>query len=379
MARWLPAFCTVIALLCGWWLGRAGENRPESAGSVVVPETGEAQLAENTAGRSTARNGAFDRILAKFKDEGQDAELQVQLFAELQHLPGDELKEAMGSLAGRKVGWFDPMFSFAAWWAERDLPAAREWALDVEAEPGYATAVFDTWGRMNPAEMLDWVEKHAGDLRTKSAHKGVREAVCRVGGRSDPERGLQLLEVLAGEKEIRVDKTELYRAWAQRDPEAAAARAELEENPSTRTDCMQWVATRWAIADLPAAQEWARQIADPVVSNSVQTRIGRALMEVDAWRAADHLARLPQTDPTRDELRQVVQQWDGSNSVGALQWAARRAFTSGGDTWPLECVWHNFSPEEIKGALQKLPAEIRAKTRERFAIWRAREKPGVAP
>ena len=111
------------------------------------------------------------------------------------------------------------------YWAERDLPAARDWLLTVKREKRTTLAwgVFGTWSTIDPEGMINWCANQPKELQDELAF-AVPRWLQEAAGRSDPERALQVAEKAYPAQPEKWDE-EIFSQWASTDPVTAGKRA----------------------------------------------------------------------------------------------------------------------------------------------------------
>ena len=350
MQRIIVSLGTLLCVLAGWLL--AGNRRPlprEIVASVSTPRPVEAAVL-NAAPKARDASDIVARVVAKFSAEHQSSEVSAELFAELQDLPAEDFGSVIAILVSTK-NWENARL-LAGYWAERDLPAARDWALGLP-DGNFTGAVFDTWGFRDFPGMCDWLEAHPDALVSESHRDAAGFSLAKAAGRNDPERGLHLLKVLKGGH-----AWNLFNVWAKREPLAAANRALQVPDERVRRDGIYAVSSEWGPVDPAGARAWAETIPDPIVSKDTVVYIGSALGWKDAAAGAAYLAQIPQSNEARKALRDTVSNWAERDPDSAFRWAADLADAGLGD----------WVAAEVKA---KAPPEQRAKMEERWSGLRA--------
>jgi hypothetical protein len=346
--------CTVL----GWFLG----NAHRSSRTAIVDRDGSTPtpaLAKDALAGSSRRNIDVHEVIAgiraDFKDDDYHGEERAaRVFHQFRDLEDDDFLAAIANLSSER-DWVgaDAARLLAGYWAERDLPAARSWALGLSegVARNFCTAVFETWSRNDLPGMFEWIENHADELPSKQHRDGVAFPAAKAAWRLDPERGMRLLRRLDPNGEGFI--WNLYHDWAEHDPAAASTRALEEVDPTIRDRIIFAVTSAWAPRDPFAAKAWAEKIPDPLIAQKTVTHIGSVLGWSDPPASADYLVQIPQTNETRAALKEVVGNWAECDLDATLKRAAALDDKPVGD----------WVADEVKA---KLPQNRRATVEERW-------------
>jgi hypothetical protein len=301
---------------------------------------------------------------AEVSAEHLGVERAPKLYAQLKDLPDDQLLSAIANLSVEKHFLGSDLASLLmGYWAERDLPAAREWVLSLgeKANINFIDSFFETWARADVAGMFDWLENHAAELATESIRSRTTYNAAKAAWRLDPERGIRLVKLLNPEGGALWN---LYHQWAEHDPKAASARLLREPNEEIRNRAMSGLVGAWAPKDPLSAKAWAESIPDPVVAAQMVTYVGSVIGWKDPRAGAEYLVQIPQTNETRDALEQTIKKWADRDSQGALEWVAALENTSVGD-WIATNVIKEMRGADRKKAEDKWTSLRRMKPREK--------------
>ncbi|MHA3770957.1 hypothetical protein ACXR0O_05400 [Verrucomicrobiota bacterium sgz303538] len=378
MKRLLLPLCTVVSTLAGWYF--AQESRPSpvqanTSNAVVLTSPAEPEHRLNTGPDSLEILSTMERLLKEYPSPEQRYELVTHLYAELQDLDSSEFPSAIAAIASMNLehSWAKHFAALVAGvWAGRDLPAARKWLLGLEKEEWFpGRTIFETWGRIDAVGMFDWLEAHAGEIKSEELRGIAVDITARTAGQTNPQRGLAALDALKPRDNEIYGYLNFFSAWAERDPAAAAARALQEPSDYRRMAATEYVFGAWAARDTAAARSWAERIPDPVLSRGALVAIGSGLALRDSREGADFLVSIPQDDSARAILHDVLESWKQKDLNAVLQWTAGLPDESLG-LWALRETTKELSPEKIASAIANLPAEERDTLEER---WRRIQKP----
>ncbi len=297
MPRILLTLCTLVCALAGWRLG-SHRHAPEQAAAppanIATPQRVD-QAIINAKPKTLDVPDILARMAAECGGRHQSEELSTRLFAELQDLKSEDFVGAVTAMLSsndRRVN-FEAQ-ELVGYWAERDLPAARQWVLGMRGSPwisNFTGAVFDTWARSDFSGECDWLEAHSGDFPSKDHREAAGFSLAKAAARADPERGLRLLGIL--EPGGAGHAWNLYNKWVEREPVAAANRALREPDGKARRGAVNAVAGEWGPRDPAAARAWAEAIQDPILSRDTVVHVGSALGWKNPQAGANYLAQIP--------------------------------------------------------------------------------------
>lgn len=192
---------TVLCTAAGWLLGsfRDVKSRPRE---VVIQNEKPLSVTRSTeplpfAPATTRAQEVIEKINAEFPEQHQLIERAARLFSELRDLKNDEFAGVIATLGSRGDWWSgEAARLILGYWAERDLHGALTWTLGLDEKNAEmrARALFETWSRMNSAEMVEWLEKNAKTLPSKAHRDGAMFQLAKATWHADPERGIALLK-----------------------------------------------------------------------------------------------------------------------------------------------------------------------------------------
>jgi hypothetical protein len=275
-----------------------------------------------------------------------------KLYGELKDLQNDQFLAAIANLSVEKDFLGPDLASLlVGYWAERDLPAARDWVLGLgeHANISFIDSFFETWSRADVGGMFEWLENHAAELATETVRSRTTYNAAKAAWRVDPERGIRLVKLLNPEGGFLWN---LYEQWAQHDPKAASARLLREPNEDIRNRAMSGLVSAWAPRDAASAKAWAETIPDPIVAAQMVTYVGSVIGWKDPRAGAEYLAQIPQSNATRDALKETIKSWADRDSQGALEWLAALENTSVAD-WIATNVIKELRGDDRKKAEEK--------------------------
>ena len=169
MERALIFLSTVGCAALGWFLASHHRSSPfpvlENNESAAAPVSAITTPRESRV-RTVDVHKVLARIKADFPAEHQDDERIARLFDEFEDLKDDEFASTILDLSSQTWPYMDLARLLVGYWAERDLPAARQWvlSLDEKALSRFGDAVFDTWSYSDLPGMFDWLESHADEM-----------------------------------------------------------------------------------------------------------------------------------------------------------------------------------------------------------------------
>lgn len=364
----LTAFATALAAFAGWHFGAPEHDVPAVAPvpTATIPASAQptASLAATPGERASALVEKFVRVMAEVQPypgypEHDDA-WAIRFYALVRDFGVADFKPAIAALLASDASWRNSSAAelLAGLWAERDLPAAREWALGLKKpHDRLLQTVFDTWARRDLREACAWLQAHASELG--GAGRYAKLALAKVAAETDPEIGLRTFAAVEPDGH---DWGVLYQ-WAAIDPVAAAARAQAESDETKRTDLLRMVAVEWGRVDPVAARAWAEKLPGPLVADKTLLAVASGMWErVEPRSTADFLATLPQTNETLDFLGNVVSQWGQADLPAVLRWTTEQPDEALG-RWSVAAkqLVPKEAAKQIDDAIDALPALLRAR------------------
>ena len=311
---------------------------------------------------------SLDELARRFPDDHQSTEVCVALFAKAQELKSNEFPSVIAALLSEGWKGRETAELLAGYWAERDLPAAREWMLGMkDQKSNVAEAIFDTWAQSDFPSMAQWLDSESAGL-SEAIKRAAGFSIARMAGKPDAERALELESKLAVEGSGY--RSSLYMFWAARDPAAAAARVMQEVDKPDRTNFISSVIGSWAALDPEAAQVWVKTLPDPILVQNGLAQIGNVIGWRDPGKGAAFLASLPQSDQARSALKQTLNAWKTYDLAASLEWSAQLGQSSLA-SWTFEQIARDSSPEKLEMAIGSLELEDRRILQEKWKELRA--------
>jgi len=372
MRRLLLIAVTMASIGAGWFAGSLVHNNRSKAGTVspqseIAPVVDSSSSKEDKEGSSRAPDvlAVLNRIKTEFGAEHLGVERAPKLFEELKGLKDDQFLSAIANLSSEK-DWLGHELAqlLVGYWTERDLPAARRWVLGLGEKANFnpLDPFFETWSRSDLQGLFEWMENHSDELPTKGHRDRAIYNTAKAAWRLDPERGIQLVKRMDPEANALWN---LYNQWAEHDPKAASARLLQETDAKIRDRAINGLVSAWAAKDPASAKAWAESIPDPGVAASTVTYVGQVIGWKDPRAGAEYLTQIPQSNDTRQALKQAIEKWVDRDSNAALDWVAGLENTSVGDWIVAEVT-------------TKMPAEKRKKAEEYWRSLRELSRPAKA-
>lgn len=277
------------------------------------------------------RQAAALAILMSRDELPADARQDVARRLEVEHLLGslrmqraldqvdrDPLAAWQTALAATDgPGRQERLMSIVNGWARREPLAAME-AVRSLANGGLKTQlqqlIVHQWGQSHPREAVDWVLS-----QPPSPQRGTLTATAlgALAG-ADPRTAFDLAQSLAGRERAEAVGRVLS-TWAQHDPAAAAAAAELAPGSAVRHGALFGVAAAYAREDPEGALQWVSRldIADSGMAVSV---VFNTLAQQDPMEAARRVDLLPEA-ARGHAVSSVASTWAQQDPAAAARWA----------------------------------------------------------
>ena len=320
----------VVAALGGWAFGRrlapTIPASPPILGSQAEPV--EVEQARPNRAESPDVGALIETRLSAAGKTLSQTEMTVALYDIARSLEPAEFSNAVSALAASPRRSFAGLL--AGYWAEVDLPAAREWfeKLAPQAQNQSAYELFGAWSAIEPREALAWIEQLEPERREEIFYL-VRSSLTERLGPLEPERTLALIGEADRSASATRDSTgrmrgsgiaALFGALAEKSPAEAAARALAMPGGSGRTEAAAGVAKAWASTDPQSARAWAEQLQDAALAAYVIPACAEGLAKRDPAKAAEWIGSLPASVANQNAMRSVMAQWSATDPERALAW-----------------------------------------------------------
>lgn len=266
-------------------------------------------------------------------------ERSQKVLAFVDGVKANEIAAQIEAVSARQTGnrGYDVIRSLYQKWVQLDPAAALRHADGLKGQDRMTAldTVLSSWARKEPYEALAWMEENGDSLETQSAVHGALSAIAE----KNPEEAIDLIEKSQAIRSIGtsyhirddwfrvlgINTGFLYGIWAEKDPQAAMARALAIPNSQERTNALQSVAWQWACQNPRAAWEWGSGLEhardrDAVLQNIVSAVVGGG----DTNQAIAFLDTLAPGQARRTALQQIVSSMAMSDPQSAYQFARSR-------------------------------------------------------
>jgi hypothetical protein len=325
--------------------GALAKSDPNAALKLVQQHLSkrEAQNAYNTIFSTWAENDFVGAVAAARSLEDPNLRSSALRAALNQHIEKDPrlVLDIIGDSKISDLRWNVGNQAIARW-VERDLAAAREYALN------------------HPA----------GELRSTMLSSVVREMVKR-----DPQEGLDwvLSQEQGGDFEQALQTA--LSAWAERDPQGAIQAAKNLPEGATRDQAFASLAQSLVETDLESSLALTHQIPEGDLRQNALHQIGYRWARIDPKAAAEWmLANTP--EDRRFSMHQIMWEWSRSDPEAALQWATSlpEARQKGEVLSQVLTHFARANPQQAADLVEKLAPETqRAAVSNFVANWASRD------
>lgn len=203
-----------------------------------------------------------------------------------------------------------------------EVKKALEWASalpESAAKRSLLGKVMERWGQLDGANAAAYGEKLFAETGNPQA---LRDAI-RGWGQTDPNGSIQYTQSLAVSDGVKKDiSRDLFRDWADRSPQAAAAYAAANPIEVGRGGLMGLISDRWSKQDPQAAANWAMSLPSGKAQQRAYDELVQNWADLNLQAAADFVSRQPagaNKDVMVSTLAREVAKQDMS---AALQWAS---------------------------------------------------------
>ena len=299
-ALWVPWVGTAgVALAVGFGLGRM------SAPSGVSERKG---VAESSNAEDSQELRSLESKTAEVPDRGPSS-------ASL-----DELKQTLGMTNPKtRDREMENALSRASL---EEVKKALDWASALPESAGkrsLISKIMERWGQLDGANAAAYGEKVLADTGNAQF---LKDAI-RGWGQTDPNGSIQYTQSMAVSDGIKRDiSRDLFRDWADRSPQAAAAYAATNPVDVGRGGVMGLISDRWSKQDPQAAANWAMNLSPGKDQQRAYDELVQNWADLNLQAAADFVSRQP-AGANKDVMvstlaREVAKQ----DPTAALQWTA---------------------------------------------------------
>ena len=203
-----------------------------------------------------------------------------------------------------------------------EVKKALEWALalpDSAAKRALLSKIVERWGQLDGVNAAAYGEK----VLAETGNPQLLGDAVRGWGQNDPTGAMQYAQSLsAADSFKRSISRDLFRDWADRSPEVAAAYALANRVEVGRGGAVSVIADRWSKQDPQAAANWALGLPAGRDQQRALDQLVQNWSDLNLQAAADFVSRQPagaNKDVMVSSLAREVAKQDTS---AALQWAS---------------------------------------------------------
>jgi len=203
-----------------------------------------------------------------------------------------------------------------------EVKKALEWASALPegaAQRALMGKIMERWGQLDGLNAAAYGEKVFADTGNPQL---LKDAI-RGWGQSDPGGSIQYTQSMSASVGVRRDiSRDLFRDWADRSPQEAAAYAVVRAIDVGRGGVMGLIADRWSKQDPQAAANWAMTLPSGRDQQRALDQLVQNWSDLNLQAAADFVSRQP-PGANKDVMvgtlaREVAKQ----DPAAALQWAS---------------------------------------------------------
>ncbi len=211
-------------------------------------------------------------------------------------------------------------YSLIARWAEVDPRAAMEFAGAIKNFNERQQAILSVlrgWAKDDVTGAAAWVEQlPPGRLRNDAM-----SSIARALAEKDPEAAFAMMKATRSDRNYGYNAySELFDAWATKDPATAAVRAGEIKNWQQRQQAYQSIARRWAEKDVASALAWAKNLPDGRDRSSAMGAVLGAWAATDPRAATEAALALPAGQTRNNSISSLASQWAQTDLNAAVAW-----------------------------------------------------------
>lgn len=236
------------------------------------------------------------------------------------------------------------LFTLAHEWARKDPQAAIQ-AIESLRERSQREMLLQMavqgWSQTDPQKAAEWVlARPPSHARAQLLSSALSAVVAK-----DPSAALAMLDRLSATERERIMPSVLMN-WARREPQAAAAWLQKQDDVQKRQDALVMLANAYAERDPDEAMRWASSLPEEtaqLVMGQVIERIARD----DPERASIVVRQMKEGPQRASAVSRVAQVWAQWDPRAALSWVQMQ---SGSDVTPdlyrgIFGQWAIYDPE----------------------------------
>jgi hypothetical protein len=329
-ALWVPWFGTVVlAMALGFGLGKVTELTGNSTDKHFVES------------RDAVEQNGVASLEARPTEEAGGVHSESAL---------DQIKQTMG-MSNPKTR--DREMENALSHASLDeVMKALDWASALPEGVGkrsLISKIMDRWGQLDGVSAAAYAQK----MFAETGNPQLLKDAIRGWGQTDPSASVQYTQSMAVSDGIKKDiSRDLFRDWADRSPQAAAAYAAANPVDVGRGGMMGLISDRWSKQDPQAAANWAMSLSPGKDQQRAYDELVQNWSDQNLQAAADFVSRQPagtNKDVMVSTLAREVAKQDPS---AALQWVATLSDADMQSKTALSFMWR--SAEQDLATAQQL-------------------------
>lgn len=203
-----------------------------------------------------------------------------------------------------------------------EVKKALEWASALPegaAKRALMGKIMERWGQLDGANAAAYGER----VFAETGNPQLLKDAIRGWGQTDPGGSIQYTQSMAVSDGVKRDiARDLFRDWADRSPQAAAAYAAANAIDVGRGGVMSLIADRWSKQDPQAAANWMMTLPQGRDQQRALDQLVQNWSDLNLQAAADFVTRQP-AGANKDVMvgtlaREVAKQ----DTAAALQWAS---------------------------------------------------------
>jgi len=312
----------IVAWLCGRELGKTSDQTPLRGEVQRAPHGGEiiTEAQEHTNAPLPITAAELRDAVEQIPKNVPEAEQLATLFQCAERLSPENFPgalQAFAELKDRSGWWRGKLLEI---WAERDLRAAKAWFF---AQPPAETwKLFNEWGeawaRLDPQGLCLWLRTRPEEERlTRQFASELQRALAEA----DPEAALAL-GTLYPRGLARADVLEV---WAHRDPVAAATKALEIKDPGNPGYSLFWVMKSWAKQSPENALVWLEGVTDPILAERGRFSVATILADSRGIAVADLIRERYPPGEQNKVLAQIAYGVGVHDPESVVRWAQENA------------------------------------------------------
>ncbi len=325
----------VVGALAGYWVAQSrGEPEPQTQSGTSpaavtnasndltadgqIAATGQQQKTAKTA--RSGKTATTAELISFVKNGIRGIESYAELSGLMDQLTSTQLLDTLNQVIGTSQG--HKFSAVVTRLAENDPAKATAWyaSLNPVHARSVTSALAQGLAKQDVAAALQFADSIPNQGVKGSAIYGALTDLAK----SNPQSALNYLqgtgEMSGYSFQYSRIFSEVFRTWAEQDPEAAAARALQITHPRHRESAIAALMNFYADQNPQLALQWIGQVDNPVDRKKMYQSLARNLARIEPQEAIKLVASIPSASHRSDAINNIAVNWAHYDTDAAVTW-----------------------------------------------------------